>query len=138
MGAPPVVLVLVKGLGIGGAEKLLSEGARFWDRDRFEYHVAYVLPWKDQLVGEFERPGRDLRRRAHHQRRSPLTRQAGSPGLGRIRNRKRVNPHKRPPSISTPPADSVYAGRSSNVRRNGAVWSRTIRVHRTTTFTPRI
>lgn len=49
----PVVLVLVKGLGIGGAEKLLSEGARFWDRDRFEYHVAYVLPWKDQLVGAF-------------------------------------------------------------------------------------
>lgn len=49
-----VVLVLVKGLGIGGAEKLLSEGARFWDRDRFEYHVAYVLPWKDQLVADLE------------------------------------------------------------------------------------
>lgn len=49
-----VVLMLVKGLGIGGAEKLLSEGARFWDRDRFEYHVAYVLPWKDQLVSDLE------------------------------------------------------------------------------------
>lgn len=48
------MLVLVKGLGIGGAEKLLSEGARFWDRDRFEYHVAYVLPWKDQLVADLE------------------------------------------------------------------------------------
>jgi len=44
------VLVLIKGLGIGGAEKLISEGSAYWDRDRFDYHVAYVLPWKDQLV----------------------------------------------------------------------------------------
>ncbi len=48
------ILVLVKGLGIGGAEKLISEGARFWDRDRFDYTVAYFLPWKDQLVSEIE------------------------------------------------------------------------------------
>lgn len=48
----PVVLVVIKGLGIGGAEKLISESARLWDRDRFDYHVAYALPWKDQLVGE--------------------------------------------------------------------------------------
>ncbi len=53
----PVVLVAIKGLGIGGAEKLISEGARFWDRDRFEYHVAYMLPWKDQLVPELEELG---------------------------------------------------------------------------------
>ena len=51
------ILVLIKGLGIGGAEKLISSGARFWDRDRFEYHVAYVLPWKDQLVAELEEMG---------------------------------------------------------------------------------
>ncbi|MDF2728428.1 MAG: epsD 1 [Acidimicrobiia bacterium] len=51
------VLVLIKGLGIGGAEKLISEGARFWDRDSFEYTVAYVLPWKDQLVGALEDQG---------------------------------------------------------------------------------
>ncbi len=44
------VLVLIKGLGIGGAEVLISEGARHWDLDRFDYSVAYVLPWKDQLV----------------------------------------------------------------------------------------
>jgi glycosyltransferase involved in cell wall biosynthesis len=50
----PVVLVVIKGLGIGGAEKLISEGARYWDRDRFDYHVAYMLPWKDQLVPELE------------------------------------------------------------------------------------
>ncbi|HSJ83255.1 MAG TPA: glycosyltransferase [Acidimicrobiia bacterium] len=53
----PRVLVLIKGLGIGGAEKLISEGARLWDRDQFEYSVAYVLPWKDQLVGDLERLG---------------------------------------------------------------------------------
>lgn len=53
----PVVLVAIKGLGIGGAEKLISEGARFWDGDRFEYHVAYMLPWKGQLVPELEERG---------------------------------------------------------------------------------
>ena len=46
----PVVVVAIKGLGIGGAEKLIVEGSRFWDRDRFDYRVAYALPWKDQLV----------------------------------------------------------------------------------------
>ena len=50
----PRVLVLIKGLGIGGAEKLIAEGARFWDRDRFDYEVAYVLPWKDHLVEDLE------------------------------------------------------------------------------------
>jgi glycosyltransferase involved in cell wall biosynthesis len=53
----PRVLVLIKGLGIGGAEKLISEGARFWDRERFDYSVAYVLPWKDQLVDDLTRLG---------------------------------------------------------------------------------
>lgn len=46
----PTVIVAIKGLGIGGAEKLIVEGARFWDRDRFDYRVVYALPWKDQLV----------------------------------------------------------------------------------------
>ncbi|MEX2250744.1 MAG: glycosyltransferase [Acidimicrobiia bacterium] len=45
------VLVLIKGLGIGGAERLIAEGAAHWDRRRFDYRVAYFLPWKDQLVG---------------------------------------------------------------------------------------
>lgn len=49
-GTGTAVLVVVKGLGVGGAEKLIAEGAAFWDRHRFRYHVAYVLPWKDQLV----------------------------------------------------------------------------------------
>lgn len=45
------VLVLIKGLGIGGAERLIVDGAEHWDRERFDYRVAYVLPWKDQMVG---------------------------------------------------------------------------------------
>lgn len=48
----PVVAVLIKGLGIGGAEKLVAESARHWDRSSFDYRVAYILPWKDQLVAE--------------------------------------------------------------------------------------
>ena len=51
------ILVLIKGLGIGGAEKLISDGARFWDRERFRYQVAYALPWKNQLVDELEEAG---------------------------------------------------------------------------------
>lgn len=44
------VLVVIKGLGMGGAEQLILESAKVWDRDRYEYEVAYLLPWKDQLV----------------------------------------------------------------------------------------
>jgi glycosyltransferase involved in cell wall biosynthesis len=44
------VLHLIKGLGIGGAEKLIAEGSRFWNRESFEYHVAYVVSALDQLV----------------------------------------------------------------------------------------
>ncbi len=48
--ARPRILVAIKGLGIGGAEMLIAESARLWDRDRFDYRVVYALPWKDQLV----------------------------------------------------------------------------------------
>lgn len=51
------VLVLIKGLGMGGAEQLILESARVWDRSRFEYEIAYVLPWKDQLVQAIEATG---------------------------------------------------------------------------------
>lgn len=49
------VLVAIKGLGIGGAEKLITESVPFWNRHRFAYHVAYFLPWKDQLVPDLEK-----------------------------------------------------------------------------------
>jgi glycosyltransferase involved in cell wall biosynthesis len=57
----PVVVIFTKGLGIGGAEKLISEGARFWDRSAFDYRVAYALPWKHQLVTEIEDLGVPVR-----------------------------------------------------------------------------
>ncbi len=46
------VLWCTKGLGPGGAERLLVSAARCHDRERFEVEVAYVLPWKDHLVEE--------------------------------------------------------------------------------------
>lgn len=51
------VLWLVKGLGPGGAERLLIEHARFGDQKRFAYETAYLLPWKQHLVPELERLG---------------------------------------------------------------------------------
>ncbi len=48
------VLLLIKGLGAGGAEQLLVNALPHLDRSRFEYHVAYILPWKDDNVPYFE------------------------------------------------------------------------------------
>ncbi len=49
-GRRPRIRVLIKGLGRGGAERLLSQGALFWNTAEFDYQVGYFLPWKDQLV----------------------------------------------------------------------------------------
>lgn len=46
------VLWLTKGLGRGGAERLIVDVALRLDRSRFAVEVAYVLPHKDHLVGE--------------------------------------------------------------------------------------
>ena len=51
------VVILIKGLGIGGAERLISEAVAFWDRETYDYQVAYLLPWKDQLVAEITEAG---------------------------------------------------------------------------------
>jgi glycosyltransferase involved in cell wall biosynthesis len=48
------VLWLTKGLGLGGAERLLSLMAKRIDRDAFEVEVAYLLPWKDAFVTDLE------------------------------------------------------------------------------------
>jgi glycosyltransferase involved in cell wall biosynthesis len=48
------VLHLIKGLGPGGAERLLVSAARVRDRDAFEYAVAYLLPWKTTFVPDLE------------------------------------------------------------------------------------
>ena len=57
MAARARVVVLIKGLGIGGAERLISEAVAFWDQDRYDYKVAYLLPWKDQLVPQITAAG---------------------------------------------------------------------------------
>ena len=51
------VLWVVKGLGPGGAERLLCAQARAQDRSRFDTTCAFVLPWKDHLAEELERAG---------------------------------------------------------------------------------
>ena len=53
----PRVLWLIKGLGPGGAERLLVEHAAIGDHRALDYHVAYLLPWKDQLVPDLEALG---------------------------------------------------------------------------------
>ena len=53
----PGVLIVIKGLGRGGAEQLLASSAPYLDRERFRYRFAYLLPWKDSLVAELARPG---------------------------------------------------------------------------------
>jgi glycosyltransferase involved in cell wall biosynthesis len=51
------ILLLIKGLGRGGAEQLLLNAAPYRDRARFEYEVAYLLPHKNALVGALEESG---------------------------------------------------------------------------------
>lgn len=49
---PVRVLWLIKGLGPGGAERLLVAQAAARDRDRVQVAAAHLLPWKDHLVPE--------------------------------------------------------------------------------------
>jgi glycosyltransferase involved in cell wall biosynthesis len=51
------VLVVVKGLGRGGAERLLVSAAPYLDRERYRYQFAYLLPWKDSLVADLAEDG---------------------------------------------------------------------------------
>ncbi len=51
------VLWLIKGLGAGGAERLVCLVAEARDREVFDCEVAYLLPWKDALAPELERVG---------------------------------------------------------------------------------
>jgi len=54
---PRRVLWLAKGLGLGGAERLLVDMLGHVDRSRYEVEVAYVLPYKDALVADIEAQG---------------------------------------------------------------------------------
>jgi glycosyltransferase involved in cell wall biosynthesis len=51
------ILLLIKGLGRGGAEQILVSSARLGDWSRFAYSVAYLLPWKNAFVRELEDAG---------------------------------------------------------------------------------
>ncbi|GAB2770317.1 glycosyltransferase [Salinimicrobium soli] len=51
------VLHIIKSLGRGGAEMLLPETLKLHDKDKFEFHYIYFLPWKDQMVGSLEEAG---------------------------------------------------------------------------------
>ncbi|HEX7134178.1 MAG TPA: GNAT family N-acetyltransferase [Iamia sp.] len=51
------VLWLVKGLGRGGTERIITLAARHADPERFAVEVAYVQPWKDAVVADVEAAG---------------------------------------------------------------------------------
>jgi len=53
----PRVLLLIKCLGYGGAERLLVDIAAHRDRENFEYEVAYVLGQEDALVPAMQETG---------------------------------------------------------------------------------
>ena len=55
--APARVLWLIKGLGAGGAERLLALSARLRDRDAVEPQIAYLLEHKRALIDEFAAAG---------------------------------------------------------------------------------
>ena len=44
------ILHIVKSLGRGGAEMLLQETLKVHNREEFEFHFIYFLPWKNQMV----------------------------------------------------------------------------------------
>ena len=53
----PRVLWLIKGLGLGGAERLLTTMASKVDRERFDIEVAYLLPRSDSFEADLEAAG---------------------------------------------------------------------------------
>ena len=50
-------MVLIKGLGPGGAERLVVAAAAAHDPSQFDLEVVYLLPWKNHLVDELEALG---------------------------------------------------------------------------------
>ena len=54
---PVRVLSLIKGLGLGGAERLLLLAARIRDREHFAEEVAYLVPTKPTIAPDLEQLG---------------------------------------------------------------------------------
>jgi glycosyltransferase involved in cell wall biosynthesis len=55
--APIPVLHIIKSLGRGGAETLLPESLSKHDKEKYQFHYIYFLPWKYQMVQEIEDAG---------------------------------------------------------------------------------
>lgn len=51
------VLHLIKSLGRGGAEMLLAESLLLHNKNQFEFHYVYFLPWKNQVVQQLSDAG---------------------------------------------------------------------------------
>lgn len=51
------VLHIIKSLGRGGAETLLPETLSKHDRQQFQFHYIYFLPWKDHMVAQIRENG---------------------------------------------------------------------------------
>jgi L-malate glycosyltransferase len=51
------ILHLIKSLGRGGAEMLLAESLLLHNKNQFEFHYVYFLPWKNQLVQQISGAG---------------------------------------------------------------------------------
>ena len=54
------ILCLIKGLGLGGAEKLLASALPYLDRSNFDYQIGYFLPRKKAIVPVIEMAGFDV------------------------------------------------------------------------------
>ncbi len=51
------ILHIIKSLGRGGAEMLLPETLAIHNKEKFEFHYIYFLPWKNQLVDSIKNQG---------------------------------------------------------------------------------
>ena len=51
------ILHIIKSLGRGGAEMLLPETLKLHNKDVFEFHYIYFLPWKYQMVQSIKDSG---------------------------------------------------------------------------------
>ena len=51
------ILHIIKSLGKGGAEMLLQETLKLHDKEKFEFHFIYFLPWKNQMVEGLQKAG---------------------------------------------------------------------------------
>ncbi len=54
------VSVFIKSLGLGGAERLIIDSLPYLDREHFDYHFAYMTPWKNTLAPAVRDAGFDV------------------------------------------------------------------------------